>query len=84
MNRARAAEIQSEPKRKIGRWNTDTPDIAPTIAKIPLRAEVRDMLTAADLYEQSARKHDEESERLRELAKQARTQAMNLERMAGL
>lgn len=112
MNRAKAAEIQSEPKRKIGRWDTpsaffcprgygecenaracvypgrcgrgQSEDISPTITKIPLRAEVRDMLTAADCYESNARRHDEEAERLRTLAKQAREQSANLMRMANL
>ncbi len=58
--------------------------IAPHIAKIPLRAEVRNLNMAAEAYEANARRHDEEAERLRELAKQAREQSDNLTRMANL
>lgn len=62
----------------------DCADLAPYIAKIPLRAEYRDIMQCAELYEESARKHDEESERLRTLARQAKDQAENLRVKAGL
>lgn len=82
MNKAKAEELAHESDQD---WaSTPNDEIAPHIAKIPLRAEVRDMLRCADLYEHSARMHDEESERLRELAKQARAQAVNLTKVADL
>lgn len=49
-----------------------------------LRREYADMLRAAECYEQSARQHDEQSDRLRKLASGARLQAQNLKEKANL
>jgi hypothetical protein len=59
-------------------------NVAPHIAKIPLRVEYRALLQAAEAYEHNARRHDEEAERLRTLAKQAREQGENLKSKANL
>src|SRR6185369_11275774 len=52
-------------------------NVGPHIAKIPLRAEYRALMQAAEAYEANA-------ERLKLLAKQARDQAANLKSKANL
>jgi len=59
-------------------------DIAPHIAKIPLRAEYQAMLQAAELYAEQSIKHQLEANRLRDLSTQAMQQAENLRVMAAL
>ncbi len=89
-----------EPGSRLCRFcrETQRPDVAPHIAKIPLRAEVRDMLIAAKLYDEQADRcrnkaegyadfvkyYHEEADRLEQLARDARAQSENLERMANL
>ena len=52
-------------------------DVPPHIVKIPLRAEYRALLQAADAYENNA-------VRLLKLAREARDQAQNLKSIANL
>lgn len=59
-------------------------DLAPHIAKIPLRSEYRDLIRASELYAEQAARHQGEADRLRQLASDAKTQAENLRRVAGL
>ncbi len=54
------------------------------LIKIPIRAEYRALLQAAEAYEMHARLVDEEAERLRTLARQAREQGENLRQVANL
>ncbi len=87
MNRAKSAELAQTPK---GRWDTPS-DISPAVVKIPLRAEVRDMMIAAKLYDEQADAARNQAEALlkradylEQLARDGRQVAENLTRMANL
>jgi len=72
----REQDFRNEPEpNSLSAFTSD--DVAPHIAKIPLPAEYRALMQAAEAYEANA-------ERLKLLAQQAREQAENLKTQANL
>jgi len=81
---AQGAEQEWEETESDGLVPHCSDNVGPHIAKIPLRSEYRDLIRASELYAEQAARHQGEADRLRQLASDAKTQAENLRRVAGL